>query len=107
MLSQIVSSLEEMPDRAEESIRANSVRPYNIIPLSAKADIPLFKGDKVRYNLPPLKREVDAPFAPTDSFHPLPNATHTQNKNCKTILDESSGIWYDKDGKKRQEGTSL
>jgi hypothetical protein len=25
-LSQIVSSLEEMPDRAEESIRANSVR---------------------------------------------------------------------------------
>ena len=27
-LSQIVSSLEEMPDRAEESSRANDVRPY-------------------------------------------------------------------------------
>ena len=28
------------------------------IPLSAYADIPLFKGDMVRNNLPPLKREV-------------------------------------------------
>ena len=53
--------IEEVSGRAEESTRANSVRPYKIIPLSAKADIPLFKGDKVRYNLPPLKREVDAP----------------------------------------------
>ena len=53
--------IEEVSGRAEESTRANSVRPYNMIPLSAKADIPLFKGDKVRYNLPPLKRKMDAP----------------------------------------------
>ena len=32
-----------------------------LIPLSAYADIPLFKGDMVSDNLPPLKREVDAP----------------------------------------------
>ncbi len=30
-LLQIVSSLEEMPGRAEESTRANDVRPYNEI----------------------------------------------------------------------------
>jgi len=30
-LLQIVSSSEEMPGRAEESVRANDVRPYNEI----------------------------------------------------------------------------
>ena len=54
--------IEEMPDRAEELFLPSSKGAgLAIIPLSAKADIPLFKGDKVRYNLPPLKREVDAP----------------------------------------------